>query len=206
MLRLRSRCRTTCFLVVILLFVLALACQQAMIKPEDFGDKSIVVMQTTKGDITIELYPDLAPVSVENFLNYVRSGFYNGTIFHRVIDGFMVQGGGYDAHLNPKPTNPSIVNEANNGLKNTRGTIAYARSNEIKSATSQFFFNLVNNMRLNFKNTTPEGYGYCVFGKVVRGMNVVDHIASVETGTQEGMNDVPVEPIIILSARVMGEL
>jgi len=165
----------------------------------------VVVFQTTVGDIEIKLFPGDAPVSVNNFLSYVRSGFYNGTVFHRVIDGFMIQGGGFDANLNRKPTNPPIKNEADNGLKNYRGTVAYARTGEVNSATSQFFINLVDNHALDYKNSSPSGYGYCVFGEVVKGMGVVDKIAKVKTGVKNGMRDVPLTPVIILSSRVVGD-
>jgi len=163
----------------------------------------VVEFRTTMGDIQIKLYPGDAPVSVSNFLSYVKRGFYNGTIFHRVIDGFMVQGGGFDANLRKKPTDPPIVNEANNGMRNYRGTVAYARANDINSATAQFFINLVDNAQLNYKNSTSAGFGYCVFGEVVSGMEVVDAIANVKTGEKNGMRDVPVAPIIILSSRIV---
>lgn len=162
-----------------------------------------VLLQTSMGDIELELYPEKAPVSVENFLNYVRSGFYANTIFHRVIKGFMIQGGGFNANLEPLRTQPPIKNEADNGLKNRRGTIAYARTREIHSATSQFFINQVDNLFLDHRDNTPEGFGYAVFGKVVKGMEVVDKIAEVPTGTQKGMNDVPLKPVIILNAKII---
>lgn len=169
------------------------------------GDNPMVVLETSMGNIVIELYPEKAPVSVENFLTYVKSEFYNGTIFHRVIDGFMIQGGGFDKAMNKKETRPPIKNEADNGLKNNRGTIAYARTPVINSATSQFFINLVNNDFLNFKNKTQDGYGYAVFGKVVKGMKVVDKIAKVKTGQKSGHADVPLTPIIIKSAKIVEE-
>jgi len=162
-----------------------------------------VLLKTSMGDIKIELYPDKAPKSVENFLTYVKEGFYNGTIFHRVIKDFMIQGGGYDRNMKRKKTHPPIVNEAKNGLKNKRGTIAYARTSVINSATSQFFINLKDNYFLDHKNDTPAGYGYAVFGKVVEGMDVVDKIASVKTGVRWGMKDVPLKPIEIISAEVV---
>ena len=158
-------------------------------------------METSKGDIIIELYPDKAPKTVENFLAYVKSGFYDGTIFHRVIPNFMIQGGGLTADFVEKPTNPAIKNEAANGLKNDRGTIAMARMPEIDSATCQFFINHVDNDGLNHRDSTQEGYGYCVFGKVTEGMDVVDAIASVKTMTRGGMRDVPRETITIVSIR-----
>jgi cyclophilin family peptidyl-prolyl cis-trans isomerase len=168
-------------------------------------DNPKVIIETNMGNIELELYPDKAPVSVENFLSYVKDGFYAGTIFHRVIDGFMIQGGGFDKNMTKKQTKPSIANEADNGLKNNRGTIAYARTNIIDSATSQFFINLVDNDFLNFKNKTQQGYGYAVFGKVTKGMKVVDKIGKVKTGTQRGMNDVPNEQVVILSVKVVEE-
>jgi cyclophilin family peptidyl-prolyl cis-trans isomerase len=149
------------------------------------------------------LFYEKAPVSVENFLSYVRSGFYNGLVFHRVIPGFMIQGGGFDKDINQKETRAPIINEAKNGLSNGRGTIAYARTPVIKSATSQFFINLVNNTSLDYRNDTNAGYGYAVFGKVVQGMEVVDKIAAVKTGSVKGMRDVPVTPIIILEVRII---
>ena len=164
-----------------------------------------VLFKTSMGEIEFQLYPDKAPVSVKNFIEYVKSGFYNGTIFHRVIPGFMIQGGGLTAGLQRKQTRAPIVNEAVNGLQNLRGTLSYARLPSIDSATSQFFINLVDNTRLDHRNTTPDGYGYAVFGKVVRGMDVVDAIAAVETGSQRGMDDVPVKPVVIESAGIVSE-
>ncbi len=154
----------------------------------------MVVIKTTLGDIKVELYPDLAPVTVENFLAYVRDGFYDGTVFHRVIPGFVIQGGGLTASLEPKPTRPPIKNEAENGLHNERGTIAMARTADINSATSQFFINLANN---RFLDHGERDYGYAVFGKVVEGMDVVDKIAQVPTTTKNGMQNVPVTPVVI---------
>jgi peptidyl-prolyl cis-trans isomerase A (cyclophilin A) len=162
-----------------------------------------VLLKTSLGDITIELYPAKAPITVKNFLEYVNDKFYDGTIFHRVIPGFMIQGGGYTADMGEKPTKGAIKNEAGNGLKNDRGTIAMARLPEPDTATAQFFINLVNTEGLNHKDNTPEGFGYCVFGKVVAGMDVVDKIAAVPTGTRRGHANVPREPITILSATVV---
>ncbi len=173
-----------------------------------FGKENInpkVIFETTLGNILIELYPDKAPVSVENFIAYVDSGFYNGTIFHRVIGNFMIQGGGFDKDLNRKETREPIINEATNGLKNYRGTIAYARTNVINSATSQFFINVVDNHFLDNRDKTQQGYGYAVFGKVVEGMDVVDKIKKVKTGVQKGMQDVPQKDVVILSAKVIIE-
>ncbi|HUT07459.1 MAG TPA: peptidylprolyl isomerase [Candidatus Latescibacteria bacterium] len=162
-----------------------------------------VLLKTTKGDITIELYPDKAPVTVKNILDYVNDKFYDGLIFHRVMPGFMIQCGGMTAEMSQKSGNPPIKNEAGNGLKNTRGTLAMARTNVVDSASSQFFINLKDNTFLNHKDNTPEGFGYCVFGKVVAGMDVVDAIAKVPTTSKRGHGDVPVEPITILSATVV---
>ena len=168
-------------------------------------DNPKVVIETNMGEIKLELYPEKAPVSVENFLAYVKSGFYTGMIFHRVIEDFMIQGGGFDKNMTKKETKPPIANEADNGLKNNRGTIAYARTNIIDSATSQFFINLVDNDFLNYKNKTQQGFGYAVFGKVIDGMKVVDKIGKVKTGTQKGMSDVPVEQVVILSVKIIEE-
>jgi cyclophilin family peptidyl-prolyl cis-trans isomerase len=159
-----------------------------------------VLMKTSKGEITIELYPDKAPVTVKNFLSYVDGKFYDGTIFHRVIKGFMIQGGGLTAELAEKQTQAPIKNEASNGLKNNRGTIAMARTNEINSATSQFFINHKDNDFLNHQNDT-DSFGYCVFGRVTAGMDVVDAIANSPTMTVHGMKDVPRESITIISVQ-----
>jgi cyclophilin family peptidyl-prolyl cis-trans isomerase len=162
-----------------------------------------VLMKTTKGDLTIELFRDKAPVTVENFLSYVRDGFYDGTIFHRVIRGFMIQGGGHTADLAEKPAKAPIRNEAANGLKNLRGTISMARESLPNTATCQFFINHVDNPGLDHTANTPNGFGYCVFGKVVGGMDVVDAIAAVPTGTRQGFGDVPRETITIVSVTVI---
>lgn len=157
-----------------------------------------VLLSTNVGDIELELYPQKAPVSVENFLNYVNSGFYNNTIFHRVISNFMIQGGGFTEDMTQKPTQPSIKNEADNGLRNDRGTIAMARTFDVNSATSQFFINVKNN---DYLNHSQRDFGYAVFGKVVSGMDVVDKIADTRTTFRMGSSDVPVQSIIILSAK-----
>jgi cyclophilin family peptidyl-prolyl cis-trans isomerase len=162
-----------------------------------------VLMKTSMGDIQLELFPDKAPKSVANFLSYVKKGFYDNTIFHRVIKNFMIQGGGFNKDLNEFETDPPIVNEAGNGLTNDRGTIAYARTNVVNSATSQFFINHKDNTFLNHRNEQPDGFGYAVFGKVVKGMDIVDKIAVVQTGNKNGMGDVPVTPVMILSATVV---
>lgn len=158
-----------------------------------------VLMKTTKGDIVIELFADKAPITVKNFLSYVDEKFYDGTIFHRVVKGFVIQGGGLTADFVTKKTKPPIKNEAANGLKNLRGTIAMARTSEIDSATCQFFINLVDNPFLDHKDNTPEGFGYAVFGRVVSGMDVVDAIGNVPTMTYRGYQNVPRETITILS-------
>jgi cyclophilin family peptidyl-prolyl cis-trans isomerase len=157
-----------------------------------------VLMKTTKGDITIELYPDKAPLTVENFLSYVNEEFYNGTIFHRVIKDFMIQGGGLTVDFQEKSAKAAIQNEAKNGLKNKRGTIAMARMPEPHSATCQFFINHVSNPGLDY-GQSADGWGYCVFGKVTQGLEVVDAIATSPTMTKNGMRDVPRETIKIIS-------
>jgi peptidyl-prolyl cis-trans isomerase B (cyclophilin B) len=163
----------------------------------------VVVIETTMGDITVELDKAKAPVSVENFLSYVKDGYYPGTTFHRVIKGFMIQGGGLTADMQRKPgTKAPIQNEANNGLKNARGTIAMARTGEVRSATSQFFINTADNAALDHKGMSPPEYGYAVFGKVTAGMDVVDKIESVATGSKGGHQNVPSEPITIKNVRV----
>jgi cyclophilin family peptidyl-prolyl cis-trans isomerase len=162
-----------------------------------------VLMKTSKGDITIELDPAKAPVTVKNFLSYVKEKYYDGTIFHRVMANFMIQGGGLTAELHEKTSKAPIKNEAANGLKNARGTIAMARTPDVDSATCQFFITLKDNTFLDHRDNTPDGFGYCVFGKVVSGMDVVDAIAKVRTGTKRGMGDVPLEPIAILSVKAL---
>jgi len=158
-----------------------------------------VVVKTSMGSFTIELYPDKAPATVKNFLLYVDESFYAGTIFHRVIDGFMVQGGGLDREMTKKATRAPIVNEAGNKLKNTVGTVAMARTGEPNSATAQFFVNVKDNAFLDYRDSSPEGIGYCVFGKVVSGMDVVEKIKAVPTGVKNGMRDVPLTPVVIES-------
>ena len=159
----------------------------------------VVEMETSAGSIKIELRPDLTPITVENFLRYVDNGYYDGLIFHRVISGFMIQGGGFDSDMVQKSTYDPIKNEADTGISNGRGTIAMARTGVVDSATSQFFINLVNNGRLDYQNSSPSGYGYTAFGSVTEGMDVVDEIARVVTGPQRGYQNVPLEPIMIIS-------
>jgi peptidyl-prolyl cis-trans isomerase B (cyclophilin B) len=162
-----------------------------------------VVMETSMGNIKIELFKDKAPISVRNFLSYVKDGYYDGLVFHRVIKNFMIQGGGMDESMQPKKTKFAIKNEAANGLSNMRGTLAMARTNVIDSATSQFFINVVDNPMLDFRAATREGYGYTPFGKVVKGMDVVQKIEKVSTGSQPPHANVPVKPVIIETARVL---
>ncbi|HEX9080087.1 MAG TPA: peptidylprolyl isomerase [Desulfuromonadaceae bacterium] len=161
----------------------------------------LVLMETSMGNVKLELFEKEAPISVKNFLSYVKSGFYNGTIFHRVINGFMIQGGGFSTDFMQKPTRAPIKNEAANGLKNLRGTVAMARTAAPDSATSQFFINVVNNDMLDRPN--PDGYGYAVFGRVVEGMSVVDRIKAVKTGFTHGMADVPEHQVVIKSIRLL---
>jgi len=163
----------------------------------------LVKLETSMGDLTLELYPDKAPVTVANFLQYVKDGFYDGTIFHRVKDGFMIQGGGLDAKMDKKPTRAPIKNEADNGLSNDAYTTAMARTNNPDSATAQFFINVANNTFLNHKGKTPQGWGYAVFGKVVKGREVVDKIKAVATTTRDSYENVPQEPVTILKATVV---
>jgi len=161
----------------------------------------VVKMETTAGAITIELYPDKAPKTVENFLAYVDAHFYDQTLFHRVKKGFMIQGGGFTKGMKQKETRPPIPNEADNGLKNERGTIAMARTNQPHSATSQFFINLVDNKFLDHTGKGLRGWGYCVFGKVTAGMEAVDTLAKLPTGARHGHRDVPLEDAMILSVK-----
>ncbi|HSP57576.1 MAG TPA: peptidylprolyl isomerase [Halomonas sp.] len=162
----------------------------------------MIVLQTNYGDISIELYQDKAPKTAANFEQYVRDGFYDGTLFHRVIPGFMVQGGGFDIDFNQKPTRDPIENEADNGVKNTTGTLAMARTQDPHSATAQFFINVADNDFLNHSGKTIQGWGYCVFGEVAEGMEVVESIKAVAT-TRRGMHaDVPAEDVIIQRAYI----
>jgi len=162
----------------------------------------MVTFKTNFGDITLELFEDKAPKTVENFLSYVNDGFYDNTIFHRVIDGFMIQGGGFTEDMDQKDTKDTIENEANNGVANEIGTIAMARTNDPHSATAQFFINVGNNGFLNHTSESVNGWGYCAFGKVTDGMDVVEKIKSVKTGSSGYHQDVPVEPVIIEKATV----
>jgi len=160
-----------------------------------------VLLTTNHGNIKLDLYADKAPKTVENFLNYVKSGHYNGTIFHRVIDGFMIQGGGFEPGMKQKPTNPPVENEAKNGLKNEPYTVAMARTSDPHSASAQFFINVKNNAFLDYPG--QDGWGYCVFGKVVEGQDVVDKIRSVKTSRSGMFADVPAENVVIEKAEVV---
>lgn len=163
----------------------------------------MIKLHTNHGDIVIELNHDKAPKTAANFERYVKEGFYNGTIFHRVIDGFMIQGGGFDADMHQKATHESIENEANNGLKNDQYTIAMARTMEPHSASAQFFINVKNNDFLNHTAPNMQGWGYAVFGKVVEGQDVVDKIKKVKTGNRSGYQDVPTETVVITTAEII---
>lgn len=166
-------------------------------------DMPYVELETTMGNIVIELNQEKAPNTVANFLEYVKSGHYDGTIFHRVIDGFMIQGGGLDANMTEKSTNAPIQNEADNGLKNEVGTIAMARTSDPHSATAQFFINVKDNSFLNFSGKNPQGWGYAVFGKVIEGMDIVNKIKGVPTGKYGFHADVPTTPVVITHAKVI---
>ncbi len=168
---------------------------------EEKAGNPMVEVKTNLGSFTLELYPDKAPITVENFLNYVDKKFYDGTIFHRVIPTFMIQGGGFTADMMKKATGAPIKNEADNGLTNTKGTIVMARTGEIHSATCQFFINVKDNKALDHKDTSSKGYGYAVFGKVIEGMETVDKIKDVKTTTKGQYGDVPAKPVIIKSIR-----
>jgi peptidyl-prolyl cis-trans isomerase B (cyclophilin B) len=163
----------------------------------------VVKLSTNFGDITLELNAEKAPITVANFLQYVESGFYDGVIFHRVIDGFMIQGGGFNADMQQKETKDEIKNEADNGLSNGQYTVAMARTSIPDSASSQFFINVADNDFLNHTAKTSSGWGYCVFGKVVEGMDVVDKMKAVKTTTKAGHRDVPAEPLIIEKASIV---
>lgn len=181
---------------VVLLFLLFCALAAPVLA------KEVVVIETSQGEIKVELDDANAPISVKNFLSYVDDGYYKGTIFHRVIANFMIQGGGLTAELQPKPPGKApIKNEAGNGLKNARGTIAMARTGVVDSATSQFFINLVDNKFLDHRDESSSGFGYAVFGKVIGGMDVVDKIGAGSTGMRNRFSDVPVETIVIKDVR-----
>lgn len=189
------------WLVVLLGSTSAAFAEQAPVQPNSGEELPKVRIETSEGVIELRLRPDVAPRTVENFLTYIENDFYEGTIFHRVIPGFMIQGGGFDKNLNRKDTRAPIPNEASPTLKNLRGTIAMARTNAPHSATSQFFINLTDNA---FLNAGVRGPGYAVFGKVTEGMGVVDAIAAKETGYRGGMADVPKDPVVIHEITVLG--
>ncbi len=158
----------------------------------------MIRFETTLGNFTVELFADKAPVSAANFLKYVDEGFFDGTVFHRIVPGFVIQGGGFTEDMSQKKNHPPIKNEADNGVKNTRGTLSMARTNDINSATSQFFVNLKDN---DFLDNTRGNFGYAVFGKVTEGMEVIDKIAAVKTGRRKGFEDVPLDPVVMTSVR-----
>jgi len=185
-----------------ILGAVALICLMAGIACAEGKKNPTVLLETSLGNVKIELFEKEAPVSVRNFLDYTKSGFYSGTVFHRVIAGFMVQGGGFSADLKQKPTGAPIRNEAGNGLKNRRGTLAMARTPIVDSATAQFFINVADNGFLDQHDKTPQGFGYAVFGKVIEGMDVVDKIAAVKT-VMRVFPDVPETPVIIKSVKVL---
>ncbi len=190
------------FLKVCLVFT-ALAVMAGMPQAQAAGEKPMVKIETSMGDITVELDAEKAPLTVANFLEYAKSGHYDGTIFHRVIDNFMIQGGGFDQNMTQKPAPKTVKNEADNGLKNDIYTIAMARTPDPHSASAQFFINTKDNDFLNFTAPTPSGWGYAVFGKVVEGKDVVDAIGKVKTGKSGPHGDVPVEPIVIKTITVV---
>ena len=186
--------------VITLALVLAASSEGAAMEEKKVNPS--VIIETSLGNITVELNQEKAPKTVANFLEYVKTGYFKGTIFHRVIKGFMIQGGGLSADMKNKPTQPPIENEAANGLKNTRGTIAMARTAEIHSATSQFFINTVDNSFLDHRSTSPDKFGYCVFGKVTSGMDVVDKIEAAQTETKGMYQNVPTKTVLITDARL----
>lgn len=180
-----------------------LACLMFSTQAVAAGKATVVRLTTGLGAIEITLDAQKAPVTTANFLRYVKEGFYDGTIFHRVIPGFMIQGGGYTAEMQEKTTHAPIRNEADNGLPNVMGAVAMARTADPDSATAQFFINTLNNPSLNFRSRTPRGWGYAVFGHVTKGMDVVHRIEQVDTGRMDGMDNVPLEPVVIESAKIV---
>lgn len=198
--------------VIVVLFILAVFAVPAIAAKDTKSVKSkakpeaknpVVLMETSMGNVKIELFEKDAPITVKNFLSYVKEGFYSGTVFHRVIPNFMIQGGGFTQTLAEKPTKAPIKNEAGNGLENKRGTLAMARTMIVDSASAQFFINVRDNGFLDHSNNSMQGFGYAVFGEVTEGMDVVDKIAAVKTGMKAGMEDVPVSPVIIKSIKVI---
>ncbi len=185
------------------LLLLTLLSGTALISNMAYAANPQVTIETNRGDFIVELYPEKAPKTVANFLQYVNSGFYKDTIFHRVINRFMIQGGGFNADMSEKATRAPIVNEAGNGLLNEIGTLAMARTGDPDSATAQFFINLENNQFLNYQSPDPQLIGYCVFGRVLKGMDVVREIASTPTGNAGPYNDVPKSPIKIMQVKLI---
>ena len=185
-------------ILVIMACGLPILCAGVAGAAEPAARNPVVLMETSLGNVKLELFAKEAPISIKNFLDYVASGFYDGTVYHRVIPNFMIQGGGFTPDMKQKPTAPPINNEADNGLSNTRGTVAMARTNDPQSATAQFFINVQDNTNLDYKNKSdPAGWGYAVFGKVTKGMDVVDQIRVVETKSVSSFSDVPVVPVVI---------
>ena len=182
------------------LYVVAFAAAAACGETSQESEVPVVVMETSKGILRLEMLPEAAPITVANFLEYVDSGFYDGLIFHRVVPGFVIQGGGYEPDMVKRPTRDAIQNESDNGVQNLRGTLSMARTNAAHSATSQFFINLVDNDMLDHGARPEQPFGYAVFARVIEGMEVVDEIARVRTGQRAGMGDVPVEPVVIEKA------
>lgn len=183
------------------LLVLSLLCMMTVVSSASAATQ--VIFETNQGNFTVEVYADKAPKTVENFLQYVKDGFYTNTVFHRVISRFMVQGGGFDRELTEKPTRAPIINESNNGLLNQTGTIAMARTQDPNSATAQFFINVADNQFLNYTSPEASMIGYCVFGKVVSGMDVVLKISNLPTGNQRGFSDVPIRTVMIKRAAIV---
>lgn len=199
-----------CFILLTGMMSLASLCFSANIQDNDTMKKQeqtakhpVVLFKTSMGDIKVELNPEKAPITVKNFLQYVNDGHFNHTIFHRVIDGFMIQGGGFTKDFQQKPSRAPIQIESDNGLKNTKGTVAMARTSDPNSASAQFFINVADNSFLDFKGKNPREYGYAVFGKVIEGMDVVDKIKKVKTGTKGPHENVPTDPVEILDAKVI---
>jgi cyclophilin family peptidyl-prolyl cis-trans isomerase len=187
--------------ILLVLFGLLLQTTVPAAPPQPAPGNPVVVIETSAGTITAELFKDRAPVSAGNFLQYARDGHYDGTIWHRVVAGYVIQGGGYTAQLVEKSTRPPIQNEATNGLSNRRGTLAMARTRQARSATSQFYINLVDNPNLDFRGYGPDEFGYAVFGRVLEGMDVVDRIGAVKVGPQGGQDTVPLTPVLITSVK-----
>ncbi len=185
--------------ILLALFGFLLQTPAPAAQPQPAPGNPVVVIETSAGAITAELYKDRAPVSVANFLQYARDGFYTGTIWHRVVSGYVIQGGGYTQEMVEKSTRPPIQNEATNGLSNRRGTLAMARTRQPRSATSQFYINLADNGSLDHRGFSPDDFGYAVFGRVLDGMDVVDKIAAVRVGPRDGQDTVPLTPVLIKS-------